>query len=156
MKGWINSWQLQEMGKGGCDLTTLFSSVRSKWRSGSLVSLEDQGPEISTAWKHLQNRKESRDNLGWKRRLEAIQSTLLLKTGLTNSEVRRGLFSIKLWVSPGMGTPSLPQCSTLSGKKCFSLYLVPISLAEICGSLPLIFLLCKAQQSLAPKLTATR
>jgi len=51
--------------------------------------------------------------------------------------------------------PSLPQSSTPLGKKHFCLRLFPVSLAEICCSVPLVLLLHKTQQSLAPIVTAT-
>lgn len=99
------------MGEGGCDLMMLSSSIHSiQWLSGSSVSLEDQSSEINTAWEHL----------------ETIQCTLLLKTGLTDCKVRPGPFSVRLWVSRGMGTPNLPTCSTPSGTNRFSLHIVSI------------------------------
>lgn len=45
------------------------------------------------------------------------QSTVLLKAGLINSEVRPRSFFVKLWISPGMGTPSLPSVQHPPGKK---------------------------------------
>lgn len=110
----------------------LSSLTRSKRQSDRLLSLADWGPELSTGWDHLRNRKESWGSLGWERWLEAVRSTLLLKTRLTNSRTTfcQGLKISREGAQPAHVWPPWGQNSFL-----YNLFQFPLlKFAAVCFS----------------------